>query len=122
MRKPFIYGVSVEGDYFTDRVKETARLKLDFENGLNTILISPRRMGKTSLVNRVKSSITDKDIMVIKADTIMSKGYAPCAVGLPTNLPTLCRHLTSSMLDVPPHTAEKGLPLLTEGQAFVCFD
>ena len=33
MEKAFVYGMSVEGGNFTDRVKETLRLKLDFENG-----------------------------------------------------------------------------------------
>lgn len=58
----FLYGVSVEGDNFTDRTQETRRLKLNFENGLNVILISPRRMGKTSLVKRVME-VVDKDIV-----------------------------------------------------------
>ncbi|MCQ2308815.1 MAG: ATP-binding protein [Bacteroidales bacterium] len=68
MEKAFIYGVSVEGDNFTDRVKETKRLKLNFENGLNTIIISPRRLGKTSLVKKVKSSIDNPDILVVFLD------------------------------------------------------
>lgn len=58
----FLYGVSVEGDNFTDRTQETRRLKLNFENGLNVILISPRRMGKTSLVKHV-IQVVDKDIV-----------------------------------------------------------
>lgn len=68
MKKPFIYGTSVDGENFTDRVKETKRLKLDFENGLNTILISPRRMGKTSLVEKVRSQISDPNIKVVCMD------------------------------------------------------
>lgn len=68
MKKPFIYGTSVEGDNFTDRVKETKRLKLDFENGLNTILISPRRMGKTSLVAKVSKMIDNEDIKIVHMD------------------------------------------------------
>ena len=68
MKKPFVYGTSVEGDNFTDRVKETKRLKLDFENGLNTILISPRRMGKTSLVAKVSRMIDSKDIKIVHMD------------------------------------------------------
>ena len=47
---PFVFGVRVEGDSFTDRREETERLKANFTYGVNTILISPRRMGKTSLV------------------------------------------------------------------------
>ncbi len=62
MDKAFIYGISVSGNNFTDRIKETKRLKLNFENGINTILISPRRMGKTSLVKKVISEI-DKPLV-----------------------------------------------------------
>ena len=68
MNKAFVYGMSVEGENFTDRVKETKRLKLDFENGINVILISPRRMGKSSIVKKVKSEITDPTIKVVFMD------------------------------------------------------
>lgn len=68
MEKPFVYGMSVEGKNFTDRVKETARLKKDFQHGINVILISPRRIGKTSLVKKVRSEITDPLIMVVIMD------------------------------------------------------
>ena len=51
--KPFIFGVATSGDNFTDRVKETERLLLNFKHGVNTVLISPRRWGKTSLVQKV---------------------------------------------------------------------
>lgn len=52
MEKAFVYGMSVAGNNFTDRIEETKRIKADFEHGINVILISPRRMGKTSLVKR----------------------------------------------------------------------
>lgn len=68
MEKPFIYGMSVEGNNFTDREKETKRLKKDFENGVNVILISPRRMGKTSLVKKVRSEITNPEIKIVMMD------------------------------------------------------
>ncbi len=48
--------MSVEGNNFTDRTEETKRIKADFEHGINVILISPRRMGKTSLAKKVYSS------------------------------------------------------------------
>ena len=60
--------MAVEGDNFTDRVQETKRLKLDFENGINVILVSPRRMGKSSIVKKVKSEITDPAIKVVFMD------------------------------------------------------
>ena len=68
MDRAFVYGMSVEGDNFTDRVKETKRLKLDFENGINVILVSPRRMGKSSIVKKVRSEMTDPGIQVILMD------------------------------------------------------
>ena len=51
--KPFIFGVATSGDNFTDRKKETERLLQNFRHGVNTVLISPRRWGKTSLVRKV---------------------------------------------------------------------
>lgn len=68
MKRVFMYGVSVEGENFTDRVHETKRLKMNFENGLNTVLISPRRMGKTSLIKKVQGSITNPKIKVVYMD------------------------------------------------------
>lgn len=66
--KAFIYGKAVEGENFTDRVKETKRLKLDFENGINVILISPRRMGKSSIIKKVKAEISNPQIRVVYMD------------------------------------------------------
>lgn len=68
MEKAFIYGMSVEGKNFTDRELETKRLQLNFENGMNSILISPRRIGKTSLVKKVKSLTEGKDRIVVFMD------------------------------------------------------
>lgn len=68
MDRAFVYGMSVEGENFTDRVKETKRLKLDFENGINVILVSPRRMGKSSIVKRVKSEMTNPGIKIVLMD------------------------------------------------------
>lgn len=68
MKKAFVYGVAVEGENFTDRVIETRRLKRDFENGQNVVLISPRRMGKTSLVRRVISQVDTDKVAVVHLD------------------------------------------------------
>lgn len=68
MEKPFVYGVAVSGENFTDRKKETNRLKMNFEAGVNTVLISPRRMGKTSIVAKVKSQIDNPKIRVVLMD------------------------------------------------------
>ena len=68
MEKAFVYGMSVGGDNFTDRIEETKRIKLDFENGINVILISPRRMGKTSLIKKVISEMDSPEIKVVYMD------------------------------------------------------
>lgn len=68
MEAPFVFGVRVEGDAFTDRREETERLKANFTYGVNTILISPRRMGKTSLVDKVCSLVGNDDIKIAHID------------------------------------------------------
>lgn len=68
MEKAFVYGMSVEGENFTDRVKETKRLKMDLENGINVILVSPRRIGKSSIVRKVIKEITDPKIKMVFMD------------------------------------------------------
>ena len=68
MEAPFVFGVRVEGDAFTDRREETERLKANFTYGVNTILISPRRMGKTSLVDKVCSLVEGDDIKIARID------------------------------------------------------
>ena len=68
MEKAFVYGMSVGGNNFTDRIEETKRIKLDFENGVNVILISPRRMGKTSLIKKVISEIDNPMLKIVYMD------------------------------------------------------
>ena len=68
MEKAFVYGMSVGGSNFTDRIEETKRIKLDFENGVNVILISPRRMGKTSLIKKVISEVDNPMIKIVYMD------------------------------------------------------
>lgn len=66
--KTFIFGIPVKGDNFTDREKETKRLHANFTHGVNTILISPRRWGKTSLVKKVIDSVHEDDIKIVYMD------------------------------------------------------
>ncbi len=66
--KPFIFGVSTSGDNFTDREKETARLLTNFRHGVNTILISPRRWGKTSLVEKACKLAQSEKLKIVYLD------------------------------------------------------
>ena len=52
MEAPFVFGKIATDKNFTDREQETAYLVSNFTSLVNTILISPRRWGKSSLVNK----------------------------------------------------------------------
>jgi hypothetical protein len=60
MDRPFIYGRVAETDYFTNREKEIKALAGNFISGTNTILISPRRWGKSSLVLNTAARVKRK--------------------------------------------------------------
>jgi hypothetical protein len=54
---PFIFGKSTDFLNFTDRDEETARLIRNFNSLINTTIISPRRWGKTSLVENTAQKV-----------------------------------------------------------------
>jgi len=70
MSAPFIYGRIADSNNFTDREKETEYLIQNFKNLTNTIIISPRRWGKTSLVQKTSEIISkrEKTIIVCQID------------------------------------------------------
>lgn len=50
-RNPFILGHRISRPYFCDRISDQEKLTSAVLNGRNIVLISPRRMGKTSLIH-----------------------------------------------------------------------
>ena len=50
VNNPFIVTGKIEAEYFCDRVNESARVIKAIANGNNLVIISPRRMGKTGLI------------------------------------------------------------------------
>lgn len=66
--KPFVFGVATSDPNFTDRKQETERLLSNFRHGINTILISPRRWGKTSLVQKVCAMAQTDSLKVVYLD------------------------------------------------------
>ena len=68
MEKSFVYGTAVTDYNFTGRSEETRRLKANFTAGINSILISPRRYGKTSLVDHVCRNLNREDIIIVRLD------------------------------------------------------
>lgn len=61
MPTPFLYGKLVEVANFTNRTAETKQLQDNFRSGINTILLSPRRWGKSSLVKKAASEYSKKN-------------------------------------------------------------
>ncbi|MDR2854449.1 MAG: ATP-binding protein [Prevotellaceae bacterium] len=68
MGNPFNFGTATFGDQFTDREQDTKRLSTNFKHGINTILISPRRWGKTSLVQKVAASAGNRRLKIVTLD------------------------------------------------------
>lgn len=72
--KSFLFGTAVSGYNFIGREAEIKRLMANFVEGINTILISPRRIGKTSLVKRVKQLLeSHEDVIVVYLDMFACK-------------------------------------------------
>lgn len=69
-RNPFIYEGYEGPEYFCDRKEETEELITNLQNGRNTTLVSPRKIGKTGLINHAFNRIKqqDKDAVCIYID------------------------------------------------------
>ncbi len=70
MNTPFVYGKLPEEIDFTNRAKEIVRLKNNFNSLVNTIIISPRRWGKTSLVKQASRLAVkeNKNLKIVHLD------------------------------------------------------
>ncbi len=58
---PFIYGRLAEKESFIDRVDDRRELKNFLVHGINVILVSPRRWGKSSLVKTAMDELVAED-------------------------------------------------------------
>ena len=69
MERPlFTFGKPAEGETFTDREEEQRKLKANFQYGINTFIISPRRWGKTSLVMKIGREFSSPSHPVVFVD------------------------------------------------------
>ena len=68
MEIPFVYGKIVADNDFTDRALETEKLVSNFLSQTNTAIISPRRWGKSSLVNKAirQVSVSTDSILFVR--------------------------------------------------------
>ena len=58
---PFMYGLIAENNNFIDRVEDRKQLKTFLGGGINVMLISPRRWGKSSLVKAAMEELKQED-------------------------------------------------------------
>ena len=65
MSKPFNYGKLAEQDYFTNRTKEMHWLEMQINAGINCILVSPRRWGKSSLIQHTSKKIKQRNKKIV---------------------------------------------------------
>lgn len=68
MDRPFVFGKAVDEANFIGREQECERLTMNFTHGINTILMSPRRWGKTSIVQRTIAKVRSKSLYVVFFD------------------------------------------------------
>jgi len=61
MEVPFIYGRLAEKESFIDRVEDRRELKNFLRHGINVILVSPRRWGKSSLVRTAMQELQQEE-------------------------------------------------------------
>ena len=85
---PFVFGRIADRDDFVDREQEHLRLNANFAALTNTVIISPRRWGKSSLVQRVAQDAQQKDhktrVCLIDLFNVRSEAdfYAHLATGV----------------------------------------
>ncbi|MCC7297202.1 MAG: ATPase [Bacteroidia bacterium] len=70
---PFIYGKLANSLEFTNRTAETQQLLQNFEAGISTILISPRRWGKSSLVQHAAKKLRNNKIKICHLDLFSTR-------------------------------------------------
>lgn len=77
-RNPFILGHRIERPYFCDRENEQKQLTSAIINGRNIVLISPRRMGKTSLayISLHESKEIKENYMAVMVDILQTNSLA----------------------------------------------
>jgi len=61
MKNPFLISGYQGYTYFCDREEETEHIIKNIENGVNTTLLSIRRIGKTGLIHHVFNKIKEKN-------------------------------------------------------------
>ncbi len=82
-----------EGEYFCNRIQETQHLVRNIEHCRHTVLISPRRYGKTSLANKAINQI---NIPSADVDLFMTTGPNDIALAILAGVDTLLSQISNN--------------------------
>jgi uncharacterized protein len=83
-KNPFHYGTPAEGEHFAGRETELAAFLSRLRSGINVVVISPRRWGKTSLLLRAERELAGDGAAVIHANVLRSRDLGSFASQLAT--------------------------------------
>jgi uncharacterized protein len=72
-QNPFHYGTPAEGEHFAGRETELAALLSRLRSGINVVVVSPRRWGKTSLLLRAERELAGDGAAAIHANVLRSR-------------------------------------------------
>ncbi|MEJ0056250.1 MAG: ATP-binding protein [Bacteroidota bacterium] len=72
MTNPFATVSYIGPQFFCDREEETSAILANIKNGRNTLLISPRRLGKTSLIRHVFGHLKKSNCLYIDLNNTSS--------------------------------------------------
>ncbi len=93
-RSPFAFGKIALNDTFINRQDDKKHLASNFINKVNTILISPRRWGKSSLVKEVADDVGKKhknirfayiDLFSVRSEAEFMEAYAKAIIKCSSN-------------------------------------
>ena len=76
MNNPFKFGSIVDGDFFTDRREELLQIERMLNSDNHIILISPRRFGKSSLVQCAISKVNRPSIVLNLQSVVSETDFA----------------------------------------------
>ena len=73
---PFKFGTIVENDFFTDRVRELEEVKQKLNSENHLVLISPRRFGKSSLIQKALVQMGRPALTIDMMNVLSVEGFA----------------------------------------------
>lgn len=82
MSNPYHYGTPVSGEQFAGRERELAALEQRMRDGINVVVSSPRRYGKTSLLARATADLVSEGAAVVSVNVLACRDLATFAARL----------------------------------------